>query len=101
MSLARCLWSSLCAENLGRLTGTRQLRGHWRGAGLTGGEDEPLRLDGLHWFARHPLYAASLVVLWSRIGGPFELATAVLGTLYIVIGTALEQRRLMHLYGNN
>jgi len=74
---------------------------HARGSGLVDNEaeDEPLRLDGLHRFVRHPLYAAGLLILWGRIGGPFELATAVWGTLYIVIGTAMEERRLARLYG--
>ena len=88
---------ALRGYDLGRLAGTRQLRDHWRGDGLT--EDEPLRRDGLHRFVRHPIYAAGFLILWGRIGGPFELATAVWGTLYIVIGTALEERRLARLYG--
>jgi len=88
---------ALPGYDLGRLAGTRQLRDHWRGASVT--KYEPLRRDGLHRFVRHPLYAAGFLIVWGRIGGPFELATAVWGTLYIVIGTALEERRLLNLCG--
>ncbi len=88
---------ALRGYDLGRLAGTRQLRNHWRA--IIEAEDEPLRLDGLNRFVRHPLYAAAFLILWSRIGGPFDLATAVWGSLYIVIGTIFEERRLGRLYG--
>jgi protein-S-isoprenylcysteine O-methyltransferase Ste14 len=87
----------LLGYDLGRLAGTRQLRNHWRG--IDEAEDEPLRRDGLHRFVRHPLYAAGFLILWGRVDDPFALATAVWGSLYLVIGTAFEERRLDRLYG--
>lgn len=83
--------------DLGRLAGTRQIRNHRRG--IEEAEDEPLRRDGLHRFVRHPVYAGAFLILWGRVDDPFALATAVWGSLYIVIGTALEEHRLKRLYG--
>jgi protein-S-isoprenylcysteine O-methyltransferase Ste14 len=88
---------ALRGYDLGRLAGTRQLRNHRRG--IVEAEDEPLRRAGLNGFVRHPLYAAALLILWGRIGDPFDLATAIWGSLYILIGTFFEERRLARLYG--
>ena len=62
-------------------------------------EVEPLRVDGLNGYMRHPLYTGLLVVLWSRAFDEFQLATALWGTAYIVIGTRFEERKLRRLYG--
>lgn len=61
---------------------------------------EPLRTDGPHRFVRHPLYAGMLVVLWSRAFDEFALASAVWGSLYLLIGTRLEERKLVRVYGD-
>jgi len=83
--------------DLGRLAGTRQIRNHFNG--IDEPDDEPLRLDGLHRYVRHPLYAAGFLILWGRVDGGFELATAMWGTMYLLIGTWFEERRLVKLYG--
>ena len=62
-------------------------------------EVEPLRTEGLNAYMRHPLYTGLLVVLWSRVFDEFQLATALWGTAYIVIGTRFEERKLRRLYG--
>lgn len=62
-------------------------------------EDEPLRIGGLHRFVRHPLYSGLFLFLWGRAQSEFGLATAVWASLYLVIGTAFEERRLVALYG--
>jgi protein-S-isoprenylcysteine O-methyltransferase Ste14 len=66
--------------------------------GIDESDDEPLRLDGLHRFVRHPLYTGVFLILWGRVDGDFELATAVWGSLYLLIGTWFEERRLVKLY---
>ena len=83
--------------DLGRLAGTRQIRNHFRGVEEV--EDEPLRTGGLLGFVRHPLYGGAFLILWGRVGNEFDLATAVWGSLYLLVGTACEERRLMARYG--
>lgn len=88
---------ALTGYDLGRMGGLSQIRNHRRG--LAAPEDEPLRTDGLHRFVRHPVYSAGFLILWGRIGGEFNLATAVWGSLYLVIGALFEERWLLTLYG--
>ncbi len=83
--------------DLGRLTGTRQVRADRRGIALA--EDEPLRRDGLHRFVRHPIYTGALLFLWGRALDPLGVATALWGTIYLVIGILFEERKLVELYG--
>ncbi|TVQ34558.1 MAG: isoprenylcysteine carboxylmethyltransferase family protein [Geminicoccaceae bacterium] len=64
-----------------------------------GGSIEPLITDGLHGRIRHPLYAGAHLFLWSLVHDPFSLATALWGSLYLIIGTWFEERRLHRLYG--
>jgi hypothetical protein len=83
--------------DLGRLAGIHQIRCYLRGTEDT--EDEPLRLDGLHRYVRHPLYLGGFLILWGRVTGEFEVATAVWTSLYLLVGTMFEERRLLRLYG--
>ena len=62
-------------------------------------EVEPLRTEGLNAYMRHPLYTGLLIVLWSRVFDEYQLATALWGTAYIVVGTRFEERKLCRLYG--
>ncbi len=90
-------WGILVASaryyDLGRLAGTAQ----WRGES----EDEGLRRDGPHAWVRHPLYAGVTLILWGAAATPLGLATAVWGSLYLAVGTALEERKLVRLYGES
>lgn len=60
---------------------------------------EPLVTDGIHRYVRHPLYTGLLLILWARVFNEYQLATAVWGSLYIVIGTHFEERSLVRQYG--
>lgn len=88
---------ALRGYDLGRLGGLRQIRNHRRG--IAEAEDEPLRRDGLHRFVRHPVYAAGFLILWGRIGNEFDLATALWGSLYLIVGSRFEERWLVAHYG--
>lgn len=77
--------------DLGRLAGWAQARGE--------SADEGLRLDGPHAYVRHPLYAGGYLILWGAAISPLGLATAVWGSLYLALGTWLEERKLLALYG--
>jgi protein-S-isoprenylcysteine O-methyltransferase Ste14 len=77
----------------GRLLGLRQ----WRNPAAE--DDEALRLDGPHRWIRHPLYTAAFLILWGRAGDALGLSTALWGSLYLVVGTWFEERKLLALYG--
>ncbi|RMG31468.1 MAG: isoprenylcysteine carboxylmethyltransferase family protein [Gammaproteobacteria bacterium] len=55
----------------------------------------PLRFSPAHRFVRHPWYFFGLLWLWTRDMNPPRLVTAVLVTLYVPIGTWLEERKLL------
>ncbi|KIL97289.1 putative conserved integral membrane protein [Paramagnetospirillum magnetotacticum MS-1] len=81
--------------DLGRLGGLAQLRQP------ESPEDESLRLDGPHAWVRHPLYAGAFLILWGAAPSPLGLATAIWGSLYLLVGTACEERRLLARYGED
>ncbi len=82
----------------GRLLGTAQLAERARGI-EDPSDDEAMLTDGPHAVVRHPLYAAGLLILWGQAFGAFGIATALWGSLYLVVGAALEERRLSLLFG--
>ena len=79
--------------DLGRLGGLTQLRHPHQP------EDEELRQDGPHAWVRHPLYAGAFLILWGAALSPLGLTTACWGSLYLLIGTWCEERRLLRRYG--
>lgn len=81
--------------DLGRLGGLTQLRHPGQP------EDESLRLDGPHAWVRHPLYAGAFLILWGAALSPLGLATALWGSLYLLVGTFCEERRLLARYGDS
>lgn len=85
---------ALLRYDLGRFAGTAYLRD----ARLA--ENEPLIVAGLHRYVRHPLYSAAFLILWGAAWTPLGLMTAVYGSAYLLIGTALEERRLLARYGD-
>ncbi|MGB0749850.1 MAG: methyltransferase family protein, partial [Magnetospiraceae bacterium] len=81
--------------DLGLFSGMAQFR-QGRGATLVA-EEEPLHFDGLHRYVRHPIYSAGFLILWGRVSDEFSLATAFWASLYLVIGSRFEERRLIRL----
>ncbi|MEF8792369.1 methyltransferase family protein [Thiohalorhabdus sp.] len=61
---------------------------------------EPLRLTGLHRFVRHPWYFFGLVILWTRDLDLAGLVAVLTITVYLVVGSRLEERKLMEAYGD-
>lgn len=80
--------------DLGRFAGTAQLRDP-----ATDARPEPLSTTGPHAYVRHPLYAAAFLLVWGRAVDPLHLATAVWASLYLIVGSRFEERRLIALYG--
>ncbi len=63
--------------------------------------DKELKNSGLLGIVRHPMYSALIVVLWCH---SFTIADVVVNavlTIYIVIGTILEERKLLLEFGDS
>jgi protein-S-isoprenylcysteine O-methyltransferase Ste14 len=63
-------------------------------------DQERLRISPLHRFVRHPWYTFGLVLIWTRSMDPALLISACAITVYFVIGSRLEERKLMTYYGD-
>jgi protein-S-isoprenylcysteine O-methyltransferase Ste14 len=63
------------------------------------GKLPPMSLSTPHRFVRHPWYFYGLVILWTREMNAALLTSAIVITLYLVIGSRLEERKLVACYG--
>jgi protein-S-isoprenylcysteine O-methyltransferase Ste14 len=58
-----------------------------------------LETSGILSKIRHPWYLAAILLVWARgFNGPMFLINAIL-TLYVIVGTFLEERKLVEEYG--
>jgi len=87
------LAAGLRGYDLGLFAGMRQLREGEQA------DAEPLHTGGLNAYVRHPLYAGGILLLWGLATAPLGLATALWGTLYLVIGARFEERALAARHG--
>lgn len=62
-------------------------------------DQESFRIATLHRYVRHPWYALSLVVLWTRDMSAARLVSALWITIYFVVGSRLEERKLLARFG--
>lgn len=85
-----------------RLYDTREFLGlrQWRERERRVEDQERLRISPLHRHVRHPWYSLGLVLIWTRDMPPPFLLTALLATAYFVLGSALEERKLIAYYGD-
>jgi len=71
----------------------------WRGRVRAVEDQERFHLSPLHRWVRHPWYSLGLVLVWTRDMDASLLVTAVMISLYFVLGSMLEERKLMHYHG--
>jgi hypothetical protein len=75
--------------------GLRQLR-----LGMHDVQDqERLHISPLHRHVRHPWYGLGLLLVWTQEMDPARLLSAVLITLYLIIGSRIEERKLLVYHG--
>lgn len=75
--------------------GLRQLRAHTRSVE----DQEHFHLSPFHRFVRHPWYFFGLVLIWTRDMNTSLLLSSVMMTLYFVIGSRLEEKKLLVYHG--
>lgn len=94
VALAGFVYSLRFYDGLGFL-GLRQLRADQPALA----ESESLCISPLHRWVRHPWYSLALVVLWTREMNAPWLVSALVITGYFVVGSRLEERKLLIQYG--
>jgi len=86
---------SLKIYDMDEFWGLRQLRervGEVREMG-------PFRISPFHRFVRHPWYTMILVFIWSRDMGASQLLSYSLVTFYLLVGSRMEERKLIASHG--
>lgn len=71
--------------------GLRQICSHTRSVE----DQEHFHLSPFHRFVRHPWYFFGLVMLWTRDMNASLLLSSVMITLYFIIGSRLEEKKLL------
>jgi protein-S-isoprenylcysteine O-methyltransferase Ste14 len=77
--------------------GIRQIREGVSRTSLTG--NDKLNTRGILGMIRHPWYAGAILVVWARGLTPAALITNIILTVYLILGTYLEERKLVMEYG--
>ena len=94
LALAGFVWS-LKVYDSGEFLGLRQLR-----LQITEVHDqERFHISHLHRFVRHPWYSLGLVLVWTQEMDPARLVSALAISLYILLGSMLEERKLRVYHG--
>lgn len=57
------------------------------------------RISPLHRYVRHPWYFFALIIIWTRAMDPAWLISAVLISLYFLVGSRLEENKLIAAIG--
>ncbi len=94
-ALGGFIWTAK-AYDMSTFIGLRQWRERWQRT-----EDpEALHISSFHRFVRHPWYFLVLLILWSRDQYLNQTVFYALVTAYLIIGSRLEERKLVHQYGD-
>jgi protein-S-isoprenylcysteine O-methyltransferase Ste14 len=89
-------WLSLKSYDMQEFLGLRQLQFHVRKVE----DQEHFHLSPFHRFVRHPWYFFGLVLIWTRDVSVMTLLSSVFLTLYFVVGSWLEERKLLVYHGD-
>jgi protein-S-isoprenylcysteine O-methyltransferase Ste14 len=85
--------------DIGYLLGLRQIRNRKQHATLA--ENGLFTREGAHGMMRHPLYSGSFLFIWSVLP-VYHLSSFIAATVlsvYLVVGTWLEERKILAEYG--
>lgn len=84
------------AYDMREFLGLRQIRQGDRGTA----DREGFGISGLHRHVRHPWYFLCLVLMWTRDMTAPALTSALMITLYFIIGSRLEENKLIAMHGD-
>lgn len=87
---------SLRSYDMQEFLGLRQLQLNLRKVE----DQEHFHLSPFHRYVRHPWYFFGLVLLWTRDMNATTLLSGVFITLYLVIGSRLEEKKLLVYHGD-
>ncbi|MCM8856752.1 MAG: hypothetical protein LC541_10115 [Candidatus Thiodiazotropha sp.] len=76
--------------------GIRQLQHHHQDVQ----DSEQLHISPLHRYVRHPWYSLGLILIWTQDMDAARLVTATLVTLYLLLGSRLEEHKLLLYHGD-
>ncbi len=62
--------------------------------------EEGFVVKGIHRWVRHPWYSAVFILLWARDLTKADIVTAVVLSIYVLVGTYLEERRMVGFIGD-
>ena len=71
----------------------------WLNQTRTVEDQECFHLTAAHRFVRHPWYFFSLVILWTRDMSAAMLLSALVMTAYFIVGSRMEERKLIAYHG--
>ena len=89
-------WLSLKSYDMQEFIGLRQLQLRVRKVE----DQEHFHLSPFHRFVRHPWYFFGLVLIWTRDMSVTTLLSSVIITLYFLVGSRLEEKKLLVYHGN-
>lgn len=87
---------SLRFYDSGEFLGLRQLSGKHTAID----ELPPMSLSWMHRYVRHPWYFFGLIIIWTHDMNAAFLITAVCLSLYLIVGSKLEENKLVLSYGD-
>ncbi|MHB1291871.1 MAG: methyltransferase family protein [Sulfuricella sp.] len=76
--------------------GLRQWKSHTRRVE----DQEGFHLSPFHRYVRHPWYSFGLVLIWTRDMNAAMLLSGVMMTVYFIIGSRLEEKKLVVYHGD-
>jgi protein-S-isoprenylcysteine O-methyltransferase Ste14 len=89
-------WLSLKSYDMQEFLGLRQLQLHVRKVE----DQEHFHLSPFHRYVRHPWYFFGLVLIWTRDMSVTTLLSSVMITLYFIVGSWLEEKKLLVYHGD-
>ena len=82
-----------------QFVGLRQIRTETSHSVLT--ETGKLDTRGILGITRHPWYLATIMLIWARTLDISALITNIILTIYLIVGTVLEEGKLLREYGED
>jgi hypothetical protein len=89
-------WLSLKSYDMQEFFGFRQLKFHIRRVE----DQERFHLSRFHRHVRHPWYFFGLVMIWTRDMSAATLLASMMITLYFIVGSRLEEKKLLVYHGD-